>query len=70
VEYAWQVASATGMKGFSSCSADAEDRNPYDSRGFISVDCAKTVLETGKRGRRTTLTETEANGDRECVYAD
>jgi hypothetical protein len=57
------------MKGFS-CSSDAEDRNPYDSRGFICVDCAKTVLETGKWGRRVTLTETEANDDRECVYAD
>jgi hypothetical protein len=43
---------------------------PIDSRGFISVDCTKTVLETGKRGRRVWLTETEANGDRDCVYAD
>jgi hypothetical protein len=41
-----------------------------DSRGFLSVDCTKTVLETGKQGRRATLTETEANGDRDCVYAD
>jgi hypothetical protein len=28
-EVAWQVASAVGIKGFPSCSADAEARNPY-----------------------------------------
>jgi hypothetical protein len=43
---------------------------PMDSHGFISIDCAKTVLETGKRGRRVWLTETVANGDHDCVYAD
>jgi hypothetical protein len=62
-EIVWQVASATGkvasaagVKGFPSCSADAE-AEILDSRGFLSVDCTKTVLETGKRGRRGTLTE-------------
>ena len=43
---------------------------PMDSGGFNSSDCAKTVLETGKRRRRAWLTETVANGDRDCVYAD
>ena len=28
-EVAWQVASAAGIKGFPSCLADAETRNPY-----------------------------------------
>jgi hypothetical protein len=58
VEIAWKVASAAGkvasaagVTGFPSYSADAEAVIP-DSRGFLSVDCAKTVLETGKRGRR------------------
>jgi hypothetical protein len=50
-EIDWQVASAAGVTGFPSYSADAEAVIP-DSRGFLSVDCAKTVLETGKRGRR------------------
>jgi hypothetical protein len=49
-EDAWQVASAAGMKGFPSCSADAEDRNPYDSRRFVSVDCAKMVWKPRNRG--------------------
>jgi hypothetical protein len=58
MKIAWQVASAAGkvasaagVTGFPSYSADAEAVIP-DSRGFLSVDCAKTVLETGKRGRR------------------
>jgi hypothetical protein len=48
---AGEVASAAGVTGFPSYSADAEAVIP-DSRGFLSVDCAKTILETGKRGRR------------------
>jgi hypothetical protein len=46
-----EVNSAAGVTGFPSYSANAEAVIP-DSRGFLSVDCAKTVLETGKRGRR------------------
>ena len=46
-----EVASDAGVTGFPSYSADAEAVIP-DSRRFLSIDCAKTVLETGKRGRR------------------
>jgi hypothetical protein len=46
-----EVASTAGVMGFPSYSADAEAVIP-DSRRFLSIDCAKTVLETEKRGRR------------------
>jgi hypothetical protein len=46
-----EVASAAGVTGFPSYSADAEVVMS-DSRGFLSVDCAKTVLETGIREGR------------------
>jgi hypothetical protein len=46
-----EVASAAGVTGFPSYSAVVEAVIP-DSRGFLSVDCAKTVLETEKRGGR------------------
>jgi hypothetical protein len=44
-----EVASAAGVMGFPSYSADAE-AVILDLRGFLSVDCVKTVLETGKWG--------------------
>jgi hypothetical protein len=69
-EVAWQVASSPGLRGFLPVRWMQKLETPMDSRGFISIDCAKTVLETGKRGRRAWLTGTVANGDRDCVYAD
>jgi hypothetical protein len=54
-----EVASATGVMGFPSYSADAE-AVILDPRGFLSVDCVKTVLETGKWGGTWAgLTETQ-----------
>jgi hypothetical protein len=45
-----EVALAAGVTGFPSYSADAE-AVISDSHRFLSVDCVKTVLETGKWGR-------------------
>jgi hypothetical protein len=49
-EVAWPLASVAGIQGLLPVRRMQMLENTMDSRGFISSDCANTVLETGKRG--------------------